>query len=370
MTDTPFLPPPVLLTPGPLTTADATRQAMTRDWGSRDPAFIALTAELRRRLLEVVHGQGTHVAVPLQGSGTFILEAAVLTLLAPGGKLLVLINGAYGERMAEIARRHGRAVAALRWEEDQPVDPAAVAAALAEDPAISHVAVVHCETTTGLLNPLAQVAEAVAGAGRALIVDAMSSFGALPLDLRAIPVAAVLASSNKCLEGTPGIGFAIVEKRRLEGAKGNSPSLSLDLFDQWRGFETNGQWRFTPPVQVAAALVEALRALEAEGGPPARLARYRANCEVLVSGMAARGFDLFLDPALQAPIIATFRLPRQAPFSFDRFYEGLAARGFVIYPGKLTRAESFRIGCIGALTPADFERLLVAVDAVMQDAMD
>jgi 2-aminoethylphosphonate-pyruvate transaminase len=369
MTDT-----PILLTPGPLTTAEATRQAMTRDWGSRDPAFIALTAELRRRLLDVVHGEGTHVAVPLQGSGTFILEAAVLTLVGPTGRLLVLINGAYGERMAEIARRHGRAVAVLRWEEDQPVDPAAVAEALAADPAVTHVAVVHCETTTGILNPLAAVAEVVARAGRALIVDAMSSFGALPLDLRTTPIAAVLASSNKCLEGTPGIGFAIVEKAHLEAAKGNSPSMSLDLHDQWRGFEANGQWRFTPPVQVTAALVEALRALEAEGGPPARLARYRTNYRVLAAGMAARGFDLFLAPAVQAPIIATFHLPGdqpgQAPFSFDRFYDSLAARGFVIYPGKLTRAESFRIGCIGALTPADFERLLVAVDAAMRDGMD
>jgi 2-aminoethylphosphonate-pyruvate transaminase len=361
---------PILLTPGPLTTDIKTREAMLKDWGSRDPAFIALTAELRRRLLDVVQGQETHVAVPLQGSGTFILEAAVLTLLAPDDKLLVLINGAYGERMAEIARRHGRAVSALRWEEDQPVDPVALAAALAEDAAITHVAVVHCETTTGILNPLPQVAEVTARSGRALIVDAMSSFGALPLDLRTVPVTAVLASSNKCLEGTPGLGFAIVERARLEAAKGNSPSMSLDLFEQWRGFEANGQWRFTPPVQVVAALVEALRALEAEGGPPARLARYRANYEVLRAGMAARGFELFLDPQLQAPIIATFRLPRQAPFSFDRFYDSLAARGFVIYPGKLTRAESFRIGCIGALTPADFERLLVAVDTAMQEEMD
>jgi 2-aminoethylphosphonate-pyruvate transaminase len=357
---------PILLTPGPLTTRLETRQAMLKDWGSRDPAFIALTAELRRRLLDVVDGADTHVAVPLQGSGTFILEAAVVTLVGPADKLLVLVNGAYGERMVEICRRHGRKVEALRWAEDHPVDPAAVAEALANDPAITHVALVHCETTTGILNPLAEVADVVARAGRALMLDAMSSFGALPIDLKTTPVAAVLASSNKCLEGVPGLGFAIVERGRLDAAKGISPSLSLDLQDQWRGFEANGQWRFTPPVQVVAALVEAMRMLEAEGGPAARLARYQANFDVLASGMAARGFPLFLDRRIQAPIIATFR-PGQRPFIFDAFYNSLAERGFVIYPGKLTREDSFRIGCIGALEPSDFERLLVAVDEVLRE---
>jgi len=359
---------PILLTPGPLTTRIETRRAMLKDWGSRDPAFIALTAELRTRLLGVCNGGATHEAVPLQGSGTFILEAAVVTLIRPEDRLLVLANGAYGERMIEICRRHGRQVEALRWEEDRPVDPTAVAEALAQDPSISHVALVHCETTTGILNPLEAVAAAVAAAGRALIVDAMSSFGALPIDLAATPVAALLASSNKCLEGVPGLGFAIVERERLAQAKGASPSMSLDLHDQWRGLEANGQWRFTPPVQVVAALVEALRLLEAEGGPPARRARYQANFDLLADGMAARGFPLFLNRTLQAPIIATFRPPGQRPFSFDGFYSSLAERGFVIYPGKLTREDSFRIGCIGALEPADFKRLLAAIDDVLAGA--
>ena len=358
---------PILLTPGPLTTRIETRQAMMKDWGSRDPAFIALTAELRERLLGVCNGASSHVAVPLQGSGTFILEAAVATLIGPAAKLLVLANGAYGERMAEIARRHGRAVEVLRWDEDRTVDPGAVATALAADPAVTHVAVVHCETTTGILNPLTEIAEVVARAGRDLIVDAMSSFGALPIDLAATPIAALLASSNKCLEGVPGLGFAIVERGVLEAAKGVSPSMSFDLVEQWRGFEANGQWRFTPPVQVVAALVEALRLLEAEGGPAARLARYRGNFDILADGMIARGFPLYLDRQVQAPIIATFRPPLQRRFMFDRFYNSLAARGFVIYPGKLTRGDSFRIGCIGALARQDFERLLAAIDDVLAD---
>jgi 2-aminoethylphosphonate-pyruvate transaminase len=338
---------------------------MLTDWGSREPDFIALTAELRSRLLAVANGGERHVAVPLQGSGTFVVEAAIATLIGPEAKLLVLINGAYGERIAAIARRYGRRVETLVWAEDRPVDPAAVEGALAADPAISHVAMIHCETTTGLLNPLAETAEAVRRAGRLFILDAMSSFGALPIDLAATPIAAVLASSNKGLEGAPGLGFALVERAVLEQAKDVSPSLSLDLHAQWRGFESNGQWRFTPPVQVVAALVEALRQLEAEGGQPARLRRYRSNFDVLYEGMERLGFELYLDLALQAPIIATFRLPKDRPFVFETFYRALSDRGFIIYPGKLTQEPSFRIGCIGAVGPDDMRRLIQAVGDIV-----
>jgi len=355
---------PILLTPGPLTTRLATRQAMLRDWGSRDPAFIALTAELRARLLAVAQGEATHVCVPLQGSGTFIVEAAVATLVRPTDKLLVLANGAYGERIAAIAGRLGRPVEVLRWPENRPVEARRVAEALRADPGLTHVALVHCETTTGLLNPLAEVAEAVAGAGRRLLLDAMSSFGAIGIDLRSVPVTAVMASANKCLEGVPGIGFALVEREALVRAAGVSPSVSLDLHDQWRGFEKDGQWRFTPPVQVVAALVEALRQLEAEGGPAARLARYRENLRTLLAGMRRLGFEPYLEESVQAPIIATFRVPEDRPFRFASFYDALAARGFLIYPGKLTQAETFRIGCIGAVDRRDFERLLEAVAEV------
>jgi 2-aminoethylphosphonate-pyruvate transaminase len=358
---------PILLTPGPLTTRIETRRAMLRDWGSRDPAFIALTAELRARLLAVAQGEATHACVPLQGSGTFIVEATLATLLRPTDRLLVLANGAYGERIAAITRRMGRAVEVLRWPEDRPVEPDRVAAALRADPGLTHVTLVHCETTTGLLNPLAEVAAVVAAAGRRLLLDAMSSFGAIGIDLRSLPVTAVMASSNKCLEGVPGIGFALIEQAVLAAAEGVSPSVSLDLQAQWRGLEKDGQWRFTPPVQVVAALVEALRLLEAEGGPAARLARYAANCRTLLAGMRRLGFSLYLEDALQAPIIATFRMPEARPLRFAEFYDALAERGFLIYPGKLTQAETFRIGCIGAIDHQDMERLLAAVAEVMAE---
>jgi 2-aminoethylphosphonate-pyruvate transaminase len=357
----------LLFTPGPLTTRLETRRAMLNDWGSREPEFIRVTAELRRRLLDIAGGHGSHVTIPLQGSGTFIVEAAIGTLIGPSDVLLVLVNGAYGERMVEIARRLGRKVEVLRWPENEAVDPAAVEHALSDMPAITHVALVHCETTSGLLNPLAAVATVVARHRRAFIVDAMSSFGALPLDLRETPITAVLASSNKCLESVPGIAFALIEKSAIERARGVAPSLSLDLHDQWLGFEANGQWRFTPPVQVVAALVESLRFLEAEGGPAARLQHYQKNFKTLVDGMAQLGFRVFLDSNIQSPIIVTFRSPKDPRFRFDDLYAALAARGLIIYPGKLTQAQSFRVGCIGALEPEDFDRLVVAIGEIMDD---
>jgi 2-aminoethylphosphonate-pyruvate transaminase len=352
---------PRLFTPGPLTTDLRVKEAMLRDWGSRDDAFIALTAELRAGLLAVANGQDSHVAVPIQGSGTYALEAAVATLIGPTDRLLVLVNGAYGHRMATIARRMGRAAETIEWRENEIVDPVRVAAMLAADSSISHVAIVHCETTTGILNPLSGIAAAVAQAGRILLVDAMASFGALPIDLATTPIGAVLASSNKCLEGPPGLAFALVEHGLISAAAGRSPSLSLDLHDQWRGFEANGQWRFTPPVQVVAGMVEALRLLAKEGSPPARLARYRNRFERLASGMAALGYPPYLDPAVQAPIIATFRPPIDRAFDFAALYDRLAERGLVIYPGKLTSEPSFRIGCIGALAETDFEELIAAI---------
>jgi 2-aminoethylphosphonate-pyruvate transaminase len=353
-----------LFTPGPLTTDARVREAMTRDWGSRDADFIALTAELRQRLLWVANGVATHVAVPLQGSGTFMLEAAVGTLVGKADKLLVVINGAYGLRMAAIARRLGLPVETLDHADDEPADLARLAAALDADPAITHVSLVHVETTTGLLNPLEAAARLCAERGRALIVDAMASFGALPIDLATTPVTAVLASSNKCLEGPPGIGFALVERKALEAADGRNPSLSLDLHAQWQGFEADGQWRFTPPVQVAAGLVEALRLLDAEGGPPARLARYQRRFERLAGALEQQGYRLYLDHANQAPIIATFRPRPDAPFDFRALYDRLAAQGLVIYPGKLTDEVTFRIGVIGALADSDFDDLIAAIAAI------
>lgn len=338
---------PVLLTPGPLTTSAETRQAMLRDWGSRDRDFIDMTARVRSRLCGLIGGSETLTAVPMQGSGTFAVEAMLASLVPPRAKLLILENGAYGRRMADICHRIGRENMVLSWPEDEPVSAARLGDALREDPAITHVAVVHVETTTGLLNPIGEIAQTVAKAGAKLLIDSMSAFGALPLDIRETPFEAVAASSNKCLEGAPGFGFVIARVDALQKARGNAPSLALDLYDQWRGFEDNGQWRFTPPTHVVAALDAALVQHAAEGGVAGRGSRYFQNCRTLRDGMAEIGFVPYLADKDQAPIIVTFLMPSDPRFDFQSFYDALHMRGFAIYPGKLTKLDSFRVGCIG-----------------------
>ena len=352
---------PYLFTPGPLTTSLTTKEAMLHDWGSRDADFIRINRRVRDRLVELAGGAGTHVCVPLQGSGTFIVEAMIGTLVPPAGKLLALVNGAYGKRMVRMCEYYRRACAVIEAPEDQAVDPAALDAALAGDPTITHVVVVHCETTSGVLNPVEAIAAVTARHGRRLLVDAMSAFGAIPLDAAQTPFDAAAASANKCLEGVPGIGFAIVRRAALEAAKGNAPSLSLDLHDQWVNMEKTGQWRFTPPTHVMAALDQALSEHAAEGGVAGRGARYAANCRILRHGLRAMGFETLLPEALQAPIIVTVRMPADPRFDFETFYERLSQRGFVIYPGKLTVADSFRIGCIGRLGEAEMCGVLDAI---------
>jgi 2-aminoethylphosphonate-pyruvate transaminase len=358
---------PLLLTPGPLTTAAGVKRAMLHDWGSRDPTFIALNRAVLARLVAIAGGGSEYVAVPVQGSGTFAVEAMLTSLVPPSGAALVLINGAYGERARRIIELARRNSAVYRTPEDTPPDPAEVSRMLAASPEISHVFLVHCETTSGILNPLSEIASVVAEHGRHLLVDAMSSFGALPIDLPALRADAVAASANKCLQGVPGLGFVLCRHAALAASRGNATTLALDLFDQHQALETTGQYRFTPPTHVIAALAAALADHEAEGGVAARGARYAENCRILVEGMRALGFRPLLPPALQAPVIVTFRMPEVPNFRFERLYDGLKDRGYLVYPGKLTVAPSFRIGCIGAIGPREMAGAVAAVGAVMQD---
>ncbi len=349
----------ILLTPGPLTTSLATKQAMLFDWGSWDGAFNALTKSVCHELEEIAGGGETHVCVPLQGSGTFAVEAALGTLVPRNGKVLVPSNGAYCQRIARILGYIGRDAVVLAHREDEPADPARIDSALAADPSITHVAQVHCETGTGILNPLPEIAAVVAARGRRLIVDAMSSFGVIPIDAKEIPFDALVAASGKCLEGVPGMGLVIARRDALEAAGGNCHSLALDLHDQWRYMHQTGQWRFTPPTHVVAALRQALDQYWQEGGQPARLARYGENCAALVGGMRALGFRTLLEDAVQAPIIVTFHAPADPAYDFAAFYRRVRDKGFVLYPGKLTSVDTFRVGCIGAID-ADLMRLAVS----------
>ncbi len=358
---------PILLTPGPLTTSLATKQAMLRDWGSWDAAFNAITGSLCEDLVRIVHGEATHVCVPMQGSGTFSVEAAIANVVPREGKVLVPQNGAYCQRILKICKAIGRASVELPIPEDQPATAAAIEAALAADRTITHVAQVHCETGAGVLNPLPEIAQLCARLGKGLIVDAMSSFGAIEIDARTMPFDALVAATGKCIEGVPGMGFVLVRKDVLAASQGNSHSLALDLYDQYVYMQKTTQWRFTPPTHVVAAFRAALDQYLAEGGQAVRGERYRRNCAALIDGMRELGFRPFLRPEVQAPIIVTFHAPDDPRYDFKTFYAKVRERGYILYPGKLTQVETFRVGCIGAIDDNEMRNVVSAIGLTLRE---
>ena len=358
----------LLFTPGPLTTSMTVKQAMLQDVGSRDFDFIDLVKEIRSRLLEIGGvGDDGYEAIIMQGSGTFTLEAVVSSSVPPVGKLLVIINGAYGRRIAQIAKIHNIQTTTLEFPENRLPDLVQIEKALETDAAITNVAVIHCETTTGLMNPVQDIGRIVQGFSRRLFVDAMSSFGAVPIDLAEWGIDYLVSSANKCIEGVPGFGFALVRRDALMQTEGNARSLSLDLLSQWKGLEQNGQFRFTPPTHALLAFRQALLELEAEGGVAGRAARYRANYETLIAGMRAMGFQEYLEREDQGYIITSFRYPPHPNFDFDEFYKRLNDRGYVIYPGKVSQADCFRIGTIGRIFESDVNDLLAALREVVAE---
>lgn len=361
--------PYLLLTPGPLSTSPGVRKALLRDWCTWDDDYnLGIVTPIRQRLVALASttAPDDYTAVLMQGSGTFSVEATIGSLLPPRGRLLVLANGAYGDRLAKIAAVLGIDHIVHDSGELAPPDLDRLDAALRSDPGISHVVCVHCETTTGMLNPLAEICGVVKRHARRMLVDSMSGFGGIPLDVAALGIDALVSSANKCIQGVPGFGFVIVRRDVITAAEGQARSLSLDLFDQWREMEKGqGKWRYTSPTHVVRGFYRALQELEAEGGVAARHARYSENQRRLVAGMERAGFACVLPRPLQSPIITGFRSPAATRYEFRRFYESLKARGFVIYPGKVTGIESFRIGSIGHVFPDDFDRLIDAVQAAI-----
>ncbi len=349
--------PYLLLTPGPLSTTASVKAVMLRDWCTWDRDYNDIVQDIRRQLVTLAGDPG-FTAVLMQGSGTFSVEAAIGSMMPPEGKLLVLANGAYGDRIAAIARTLRIPLEVHDSGEIAQPDPDRLRVTLTTDPAITHVAVVHCETTTGMLNPIEEIGEIVKAAGRFFMVDAMSSFGGIPINLANVDV--IVSSANKCIQGVPGFGFVLVREALIRTWKGQARSLSLDLYDQWNTMETQGgKWRFTSPTHVVRAFAQALRELGEEGGITARFERYRENQHILVDGMQAMGFRPLLPSALQSPFITSFRNP--VIFSFANFYQKLKVQGFVIYPGKVSVADCFRIGTIGDVHPAQIRALLAAI---------
>ncbi|MEI6780626.1 MAG: 2-aminoethylphosphonate--pyruvate transaminase [Verrucomicrobiota bacterium] len=359
----------LLFTPGPLTTSLSVKQAMLHDAGSWHFEFNALVADVRERLLQlagVARATGWEV-VPLQGSGTFGVEAVFQTCVPAEGKVAVLTNGAYGDRIVQMLKHARIAHAVLRALEDQPVDPDALDQLLAQDKAVTHIAVVHCETTTGIINPIEAIGRVARKHGKIHVVDAMSSFGAIPIDFEACGIDFLISSANKCIEGVPGFAFVFCRRQVLIACEGYARSLSLDLLGQLKGFEKNGQFRYTPPTHALLAFHQALEEIEQEGGVAARGARYRRNHETLMAGMGELGFRALLPAPVQSYIITAFRTPADPQFSFEAFYRQLSDRGFIIYPGKLTQVDTFRIGNIGRLFPSDLEQLVHAIRGTMRE---
>tara|TARA_B110000196_G_C21111264_1_gene647947 strand:+ start:489 stop:1622 length:1134 start_codon:yes stop_codon:yes gene_type:complete len=359
----------LLLTPGPLSTSPTVRAAMDRDWCTWDDDYnVGVVTPIREQLVQLATATEpeAYSCVLVQGSGTFAVEAMIGSVIPPEGKLLVLANGAYGDRLAQIA-------ACLRIEhvvhdcgELVRPDLVKLAAELADDDAITHVVLVHNETTTGMMNPLGAIAAIVKAHGKILLVDSMSAFGGVPLDIAELRIDYIVSSANKCIQGVPGFGFVIGRVEHLEKTKGWARSLALDLYDQWQGMEKGrGKWRFTSPTHVVRAFYQALKELAEEGGVAARYARYCENQRRLVAGMEGLGFECVLSSEYHSPIITGFRDPQHADYAFQAFYDRLKAQGFVIYPGKVTGIDSFRIGTIGHVFPEDIDRLIVAVESSM-----
>ena len=355
--------PYLLLTPGPLTTSNRVKQAMMADWCTWDNDYnVNIVQKIRQQLLDIANvSNKEYTTVLIQGSGTYSVEAAISCTIKHTDKLLVVANGAYGDRIGDIATYHNINHTIVSLEETTAVDAQLVEKLIKEDTAITHVAVVHCETTTGILNPIDEIAKVVKSAGKIFIVDAMSSFGGIPIDVKSLDIDILISSANKCIQGVPGFGFIIIRRSILELCKGVSTSLSLDIYDQWATMENgNGKWRFTSPTHVVRAFAEALNELNDEGGVQARYERYKQNHKTLIDGMRKLGYITLLPNNLQAPIITSFVYPNDK-FEFNTFYYALKEKGFIIYPGKISKQDTFRIGNIGDIFPADFERLIDAI---------
>ena len=362
----------LLLTPGPLTTTRTVRESMMQEYSTGDVDYNGIVQSIRTRLVELATGDAanpdTHTAVLMPGSGTFTVESVVGSVIPSDGKLLVLNNGAYGARITTIARMLKVDTVELGQAEIEPTDLGQVEQMLAGDPEITHVAMVHCETTTGMLNPVEAVGEIVRRLGRVFILDAMSSFGGIPMSMELTGAHYLISSANKCIQGVPGFGFVVADRAMLEATEGWSRSHSLDLFDQWREMETNGgKWRFTSPTHVVSAFARALDELKDEGGIEARHTRYVANQKTMVKGMRALGFRTLLGDDLQSPIITSFYYPDDVEFEFQKFYDALKSRGFVIYPGKVSHAQCFRIGSIGDVQPEDMTGLVGRISEVIDE---
>ncbi|MDB2151630.1 2-aminoethylphosphonate--pyruvate transaminase [Clostridium butyricum] len=355
-----------LLTPGPLTTTEAVKKEMLFDRCTWDDEYKSITQKIRKELLDIGNVyEEDYTAVLMQGSGTFAVESVITSTVGEKDKLLIIANGAYGERIGQIAEHISLNHVIYNNEYDVHPDMDKVKEILDKDTEITHIAMVHCETTTGILNPIEHLSVIAKEYNKTLIIDAMSSFGGIPIDIKALGIDYLISSANKCIQGVPGFGFVIAKKEKLEKCKGISRSLSLDLYDQYKGMDKDGKWRFTSPTHVVAAFSKALDELKEEGGVEGRYNRYKNNNLVLRKKLKEIGIESYIEEEKQSPIITTFAFPTDA-FSFNEFYSFIKERGFVIYPGKLTDVDTFRIGNIGEIYEEDINKLCEIIEGYVK----
>jgi 2-aminoethylphosphonate-pyruvate transaminase len=356
-----------LLTPGPLTTSEGVRKEMLVDRCTWDDDYKAITQKIRSDLLKIAGvNDDLYTVILLQGSGSFGVEATLNTSIGEEDTCLFIVNGAYGQRMVQMAEKMkmGHYVYACSYNQVASGDE--IRAILDENKEISHIAMVHCETTTGMLNPLEEIAEICRSENKVFILDAMSSFGGIYLDIETLGIDYLISSANKCIQGVPGFSFVIVKKDVLKTCEGNAKSLVMDLYDQWTHMDIDGKWRYTSPTHVVAAFSKALDELEKEGGVKERQRRYFSNNQVLIQGMKELGFMPYVAAARQSPIITTFLYPNEG-FDFSDFYRYVKSNGYILYPGKLTDENTFRIGNIGEIYPKDMESLVSIVKTYMEE---
>lgn len=357
-----------LLTPGPLTTTDTVKREMMVDRCTWDDDYKVVTQKIRRQLLELAHvSEDDYTVVLMQGSGTFGVESVLTSVVGDQEKVLICSNGAYGKRMTDICTHSRVPFVHYAQDYDKVPDAAHVARLLEQDPSITHVAMVHSETTSGILNDIQSVGKVVRDAGKTFIVDAMSSFGGVDIPVSDWGIDFLVSSANKCIQGVPGFSFILCRRDKLLASEGKARSLSLDLLDQWKGMEKDGKWRFTSPTHVVLAFSKALDELAQEGGIPARSRRYTENNRLLIEKMRAMGFVTYIDGSHQGPIITTFFYPAGVSFRFEEFYRYIKERGYAIYPGKLTEMDTFRIGNIGEIYPEDIDKLTGIIAAFLKE---
>ena len=357
---------PLLFTPGPLTTSRQTKNSMLIDYGSWDNDFNQITKEIRSRLIKIINGDKSFTCVPLQGSGTFGVEAMLINFIKKNEKILILINGAYGERILSICKYHRLKYSTLTWDENKSLNINALNKIIKNDKKIKHLAFVHCETSTGILNPISKVSKICKLNKINLYIDAMSTYGAINIDCKKIKFKALVASSNKCIEGVPGLSFCLTRISDIKKCEGNSDNLSMDLFDQWRYMEKTERWRYTPPTHVVLAFLSALKQFEKEGGTKGRNLRYNENLNILLLNMKRIGFRTLLAKSVQSPIIVTFLSPINKKFIFVEFYNYLKKNGYIIYPGKMAIVDSFRIGCIGHIDKKNVKNLTSQIEKFLK----